>query len=235
MLWLVYSSQSRGFPDSVLQSDQFISVLDTDEMIHFTPNEDEQATGFIFYPGAMVDPKAYAPMARELAERGFSVYIVKLPLRLAPWAQQEARVMTNTLEIMSSRQSIQQWVVGGHSRGGVIASHFAHNHREKISGLILIGTSHPKEDTYDLSQSNLTVMKIYGTNDGLASLSEIEQTSHYLPDDTIWIEIEGGNHAQFGYYGSQLGDEPADISREEQQQITVSAILTILEEVGELK
>ena len=38
------------------------------------------------------------------------------------------------------------------------------------------------------------------------------------------VEIEGGNHAQFGNYGPQEGDLPATISAEEQQAQTVAAI-----------
>ena len=38
------------------------------------------------------------------------------------------------------------------------------------------------------------------------------------------VEIEGGNHAQFGNYGPQEGDLPATISAEEQQAQTVEAI-----------
>ena len=38
------------------------------------------------------------------------------------------------------------------------------------------------------------------------------------------VEIEGGNHAQFGNYGPQKGDLPATISAEEQQAQTVEAI-----------
>ena len=38
------------------------------------------------------------------------------------------------------------------------------------------------------------------------------------------VEIEGGNHAQFGNYGPQKEDMPATISAEEQQAQTVEAI-----------
>lgn len=38
------------------------------------------------------------------------------------------------------------------------------------------------------------------------------------------VVIEGGNHAQFGNYGEQKGDTPADISPQEQQSQTVDAI-----------
>ena len=47
------------------------------------------------------------------------------------------------------------------------------------------------------------------------------------------VEIEGGNHAQFGNYCPQKGDLPAAISAEEQQAQTVEAIQSFLEEMGE--
>jgi hypothetical protein len=226
--WLAYSIQSRGFPKSMVQSNQTITISETSENISFIPVEDKRDTGFVFYPGAIIDPKAYVPMAHGLAENGYSVYIVKLPFRSALLSGQEEKVMEYTRQIFDSDQSIQQWVVGGHSRGGAIASRFAYNNVDRLSGLILIGTSHPKDSKFDLSTSDLVVMKIYATQDGLASVSEIMETSVFLPEDTTWIEIEGGNHAQFGYYGRQLGDNQADISREEQQKITLSAILSLL-------
>ena len=42
------------------------------------------------------------------------------------------------------------------------------------------------------------------------------------------VEIQGGNHAQFGNYGPQKGDAPATISAEEQQAQTVEAILQFI-------
>jgi hypothetical protein len=45
----------------------------------------------------------------------------------------------------------------------------------------------------------------------------------------MWVEIVGGNHAQFGWYGDQQGDNPATISREEQQAQTVAATVALLE------
>ena len=38
------------------------------------------------------------------------------------------------------------------------------------------------------------------------------------------VEIDGGNHAQFGSYGLQRGDPPAEITPQEQQARTVEAI-----------
>ncbi|MEO7840750.1 MAG: alpha/beta hydrolase, partial [Anaerolineales bacterium] len=148
-----------------------------------------------------------------------------------PLDSQEADVMQQALKIIDANRSIQYWTVGGHSRGAAIASRFSTLHAESFDGLILIGTSHPKEEAFDLSNTDVSVTKVYATDDGLASLDEVEANAQYLPDDTTWILIEGGNHSQFGYYGSQLGDNAATISRERQQELTVEAILSALKSV----
>lgn len=232
-LWMVNSFRAQGFDRAILESDQTVTVEKTDRYIHFQPNENQQPTGFIFLPGGMVAPEAYAPMSRAMSEHGFNVFILKLPFGSAPLDSQEADVMQQALKIIDANTSLQYWTVGGHSRGAAIASRFASLHGESFDGLILIGTSHPKEEAFDLSNTDLSVTKIYATNDGLASLDEVEANAQYLPDDTTWILIKGGNHSQFGYYGSQLGDNEATTSRERQQELTVDAILAALSFVQE--
>jgi hypothetical protein len=49
-----------------------------------------------------------------------------------------------------------------------------------------------------------------------------------LPADTTRVIIPGGNHAQFGWYGDQSGDNPAEISRLEQQSRVLSATVDFL-------
>jgi hypothetical protein len=44
----------------------------------------------------------------------------------------------------------------------------------------------------------------------------------------MWVEIEGANHAQFGWYGVQAGDGVATISRQEQQQIIFENSISFL-------
>ncbi|HSM70925.1 MAG TPA: alpha/beta hydrolase [Anaerolineales bacterium] len=230
-LWMANSLRAQGFDRSILESDAIITVEETSRFLSFRPHLDKGSTGFIFLPGGLVQPQAYTPMSRTIAEQGYSVFIVKLPFGSAPFASQEASVMDQILSIMDANQAIRYWVVGGHSRGAAVASRFALSHGESIDGLVLIGTSHPKEEAFDLSNINLAVTKIYASNDGLASVDEVQANAIYLPEDTNWIFIEGGNHSQFGYYGAQLGDNAATISREEQQKLTVEAILTALNDV----
>ena len=64
----------------------------------------------------------------------------------------------------------------------------------------------------------LPVTKLVGGRDGLATPARVARNRHLLPPDTRWIEIEGGNHSQFGDYGFQPGNGVARVSRQVQQQ-----------------
>jgi hypothetical protein len=102
---------------------------------------------------------------------------------------------------------------------------------DAVQGLAL-WASYPASGD-DLSDRALAVASIYGTRDGLASLAEIEASRLLLPPDTQWTALEGGNHAQFGWYGPQSGDGEATLSREEQQAQIVAATLALLERVSD--
>ena len=81
----------------------------------------------------------------------------------------------------------------------------------------------------DLSNSELAVVSIVGTEDGLVSRQQIEDSRSQLPPSTQFVFIEGGNHAQFGSYGIQDGDGPATVSAEEQWRQTASATIDFLQ------
>ena len=101
ILWMANSFRARGFDRSILESDELVSVEETNTGIHFQPNKNEQSTGLIFFPGGMVQPEAYAPMSRMIAEQGFNVFTVKLPFGSAPLESQETRVGKRRLKLCS--------------------------------------------------------------------------------------------------------------------------------------
>ena len=72
---------------------------------------------------------------------------------------------------------------------------------------------------------------IYAGRDGLATPDDIDSVRDLLPPQTDYVMIEGGNHAYFGYYGPQSGDNEATISRAEQQAQVRAATLDALERV----
>ncbi|HAC16046.1 MAG TPA: hypothetical protein DCE78_08905 [Bacteroidetes bacterium] len=227
--WLFYNLQARNLESSVMESNNKVLVQNLPNAILFTPVVDTMGSALIFYPGALVDPTAYTPMAKTIAEIGFKTIIIKLPYRLALFESQEDEVFQKTLEYINSDSLNRNWVLGGHSRGGKIATIFTLNHSNAINGLLLVGTSHPRE--LNLSDLTIDVTKIYGSNDGLASEEEVNQFAVNLPADVHLVKITGGNHQQFANYGYQLGGGTADITRQKQQEIMIDAIIKQLERV----
>ena len=201
---------------TALQSDANVTVT-TDNFITFQPVNLKPSTAFIFYPGGRVDYRSYAAPLRAIAEQGYLVVLVPVRLNLAFFDINAAE------PVFAAHPEITRWVVGGHSLGGVAASLFAGKHSE-VSGLVF-WASYPADDS--IKDSNLRVLSIYGTND-MAGMAKFDETAVLNPADTQYVVIDGGNHAQFGDYGAQPGDNEATISRAEQQSQVVSAVVAFL-------
>jgi Alpha/beta hydrolase family len=107
-----------------------------------------------------------------------------------------------------------------------VASQVAADDRAGLAGLILIGTSHPRD--VDLSDLAIPVTKIVGTRDGLASRTEVEANRPRLPARTAWMWVEGGNHSQFGWYGFQPGDRRATIGAAAQRAMMIQAVVNAM-------
>jgi hypothetical protein len=179
--------------------------------------EHENATAnIVFYPGGLVERNAYAKFAYLLANEGFNVYLVGMPLNLAILGISKAN------EIIETFDNGLPWYIGGHSLGGASASIYVHEHHELISGIFFLG-SYPSNNS-DLSEFNIKVLSITASNDLVLNLANYESTMKLLPDDTTYVVIEGGNHAQFGHYGAQKNDGIATITTTEQQAQTIVAI-----------
>lgn len=180
----------------------------------------EPTTGLIFYPGGRVAAGAYAAAAHAIAAEGYLVVIVPMPLRLAVFGGNAAE------GVIAAYPGITRWAVGGHSLGGAFAADFAYNHPDAVAGLVLWAAYPPSSD--DLSRQALAVVSVYGTRDGLAGPEEIAPSRALLPADTVYVAIEGGNHAGFGRYGPQAGDNAATITPEAQQAQVVAATVGLL-------
>ncbi len=228
MGWLVYNTRARGFDAAVMQSDARVSVTETKEGLMFAPDPDTGRVALLFYPGSMVETEAYAPMARAAAEAGFKAVIVDVPL-LATWFNQPREAVFDRGAAFLAGDPDRKWVAGGHSLGGKFALAFAQRNAPSVDGLFLVATTHPREE--NLTGLAMPVTKVYGSADGLASVEEIEQYAGNLPAHTRYVPIEGANHAQFAWYGRQLGDRKAAITRVEQQAALESALLTMLASV----
>lgn len=191
---------------STIQADKSIKVMGNLTIISPSVPSD---TSIIFYPGAKVEAIAYMPLFEKLKSEGYTCVLVKMPLNMAIFDVNAAS------KVFDELPDIRHWYIAGHSMGGAMASDYASKHQDKVDGLILMGAyiygDYPPEKA----------LTIYGTFN-----SNLEKDINYTQNI---VKIEGGNHAQFGNYGKQKGDPDATISAEEQQNITVNAIVEFIE------
>lgn len=206
-----------------LQSDAQVNVTQHDGYITFEPVGAQPEVGLVFVPGGRVDYRAYSPALHQIAAQGYFVALVKVRINLAFFN------INAPERVISQYPNIQTWSVGGHSLGGLAAANYAGKHLDEIKGLIF-WASYPADDS--LSNSSLSVMSIYGSND-LSGLEPYDGSRSQLPSATQFILIEGGNHAQFGSYGPQAGDKPATISAEEQWAQATEATIKLLESLNQ--
>ena len=227
---IVLNARSVAMPaaQAALQSDNqvIVSLAPGQDWYVFAPTTGRATTGLILYPGAFVDPVAYAPIARAIAERGFLVVLDPMPLGLAVTDVAAADA------IIAAHPEIGHWAIGGHSLGGAMAAEYSANAPQNIDGLAL-WAAYPAANT-DLSGLPLTVVSIYGDADGIATVGDVVDATQRLPSDARFVLIRGGNHTQFGSYGQglQSGDNPATIGRDEQQARIVEGTLELLEVIG---
>lgn len=229
--WLLNTFRTQGVPASLLVGDGRVAVQRTPETLSFLPRESPAPAALVFLCGGGVGAEAYAPLLRPLAEAGYAVHIVRLPYRLAPLEGHKRAAVQRVRNVIADNSAIERWVVAGHSLGGALATRLAADPPAELAAVVLIGTSHPKE--LDLSGSPLAFTKVFAGNDGVATPEMIDATRGLLPAATLWVEIEGGNHSQFGHYGHQLFDGTATLSRQRQQEITRGALLRALQGVAE--
>ncbi|HWL41237.1 MAG TPA: alpha/beta family hydrolase [Gemmatimonadaceae bacterium] len=226
--WSLIAFRASPVAREAIQSDASVSVQHGDGLWQFIPGASvpRQATSLVFFPGGLVDPVAYAPLARAAAVAGFPAYIIELPRRGAFGGANAPELSARVRRLLQQPGISGRWVVAGHSRGGVVASSVAAARVPGMAGVVLIGTSHPRD--VDLSALDVPVTKISGTRDGLASRAKVEENRHRVPATTRWVWIEGGNHSQFGWYGFQPGDRRATITAEAQRDQMIKAVMEAL-------
>jgi hypothetical protein len=216
LVWTSNPYQPMPQALDALKSDSQVDVS-TSPWLVFQPHASQATTGFIFYPGGLVDPRAYAPAAHAIAAQGYLVVIPPMPFNLAFFDANRAS------DVILKYPSVRRWAIGGHSLGGVAAAMFVQGHPDLAQALVF-WASYPPDSMTD---SRVGTLSIYGTKDG--SVDQLAASRNLVPPSTRWVVIQGGNHAQFGYYyGIQSGDGIATISREEQQQQTVDATVEFL-------
>lgn len=186
------------------------NILDNNTIVYSVDNVNK---GLIFYPGGKVEYTAYEPLMRKLASKGILCILVKMPFNLAVFDVNAAD------GIQTKFSYIENWYIGGHSLGGAMAASYLSNNSLNFDGLILLGSY----TTSDLSQTNINIISIYGSEDKILNRKKYNESKSNLSTNFFEYVIDGGCHSYFGVYGMQDGDGTPTISNE--QQIMLSSDL----------
>ena len=179
---------------------------------------EDPVAGLIFYPGGKVEYTAYIPLMKALASEGVFGVLVEMPFHLAVFDVDAAD------GIQEQYPQTENWYIGGHSLGGSMAAAYLEENEDDFNGLILLGSY----STADLSDEELSVLSVYGSEDMVLNREKYEANKVNLPNDFQELIIDGGCHAYFGMYGAQEGDGRPEITNEEQIALTVDAIAEMM-------
>ena len=189
--------------------------------LNYSPTQNHPEIGLIFYPGGRVDTHGYDPLMVEIAANGYLVVIPEMPINMAPFNPNVAN------KIINYYPEIRSWVIGGHSVGGVMAAQYTKQNPDKIQGLVM-WASYPAGNA-DLSDFELPVTLIYGTLDPRVNDESISGRKELLPEHTIYIQIDGGGHHQFGSYQIKPEEHQAVIDPSLQKDQIIRGTLELLD------
>ena len=199
---------------AALQSDAQVQV-ETSPWLTFTPAGTQPTTGFIFYPGGRVDPRSYAPRGARPRRAGLPgddrAHAVQ------PGGVQAGRGGCRDRGTSRDHELGHRRALPGRRDGCELRLHPSRcGAGDGAVGGLPGGQQQPGGPAapcrLDLRHERRVGSPVRGG-----------RHPALLPADTRYVPIEGGNHAQMGWYGPQPGDGTATISREEQQQQVVAA------------
>lgn len=219
---LIYLSTGSYAPDedaaAALASSENYTITEYDDgTLVFVPPQPK--VGLIFYPGGKVESQAYASLMAAFARENVLCVLLSMPFDLAVFDVSAADGM------QEAYPEIDHWYLAGHSLGGAMAASYAAEHTEEYEGLFLLAAY----STEDLSDSDLAVVSLYGSEDLVLNRDKYAEYRANLPEATLEYVIEGGCHAWFGSYGSQKGDGTPLITNEEQIAIATEQCLSVME------
>lgn len=198
-------------PLDAVHADERIVMSEVEGSVVLQPAAGPSDVGLVFIPGAKVQAEAYAAiLADVVAEDEVTVVITRPWLNLAFF---DPRPLSSFTDLVPS---VDTWLVGGHSLGGVRACQLA----EDADGLVLFASY----CATDLSASGLPVLSLSGSEDGLTTPQKVDDNRHLLPEDAAFVEIAGASHASFGDYGPQAGDGTPAISAPDMRAEVTAAL-----------
>jgi hypothetical protein len=183
----------------IVLNDPGLVVEDKPNYIILKSKDSNAKSGLIFYPGAKIDSRAYLYKLAPLVSQGkLNIFISK------PFLHYAFTDISAGDKIVSENKEIAKWGISGHSLGGAMACKYTKDSKN-MDFLILFGSYCAD----DISVSNIKVLSVVGSEDGLLGSSKIDKYKLNFPKAAQFEIIEGMNHAQIGNYGDQFGDKHA--------------------------
>jgi len=216
--WATYARPPLAEALEALESDDLVEISQ-DPWLTFSPTGEIHA-GLIYYPGGRIDPRGYSNMMRSIAEEGYLVVVPSMPINMAIFNTNAAD------KIIAHFSEVKNWAIAGHSVGGTSAAIYTAKNPDKIDGLA-IWASYPANSA-DLSELDLPVYMIYGELDEGVDRPVVKEKKVLLPPDTVYLEIPGGDHHQFGTYLVDPGMDHSTTPRGVQQDLIIQGTLDLL-------
>lgn len=219
--WCAIAFQPNAYTRSALSDTAQVHVRALADGWLFEPiGRAADARSLVFFPGGLVDARAYAPLMQSVARGGHRALLVRTPWR---GAFGHAEAPATLAQAHATMQTLGGgWVVGGHSRGGKAAAAYAQRYPDAVDALVLVGTSHPRD--FSLRDAPFAVVQVLGDRDPIASVTRADRNRHHLPEGATRHVLRGANHSQFGDYGFQPGDRFARMPRDAQRAATAAAL-----------
>lgn len=189
-----YPRYTPALPEAfaALKSDATVEVTDQPWYV-LKPRAALADTALIFYPGGRCDPEGYAKPLRAIAEAGYLVVLVPMPLTLAVLAPDRAD------DVIAAFPEVRRWVIAGHSVGGTMAARYAMEHPGRVAG-VLMWDSYP-DAGHSLADATLPVRLLAHTESVDGELREDYRAMlSRLPPDLQIVTLPGGTHMNFGSY-----------------------------------
>lgn len=194
-----------------LDGNELVKVSKVDNGYLFDgPGKD---SALVFYPGAKVQCEAYAPIMLKLSQEGIDCFLTSMPFNFALFGENKCESFLNSYKY-------ENWILSGHSMGGLVAANYVAKNPLKVKGLVLLA-SYPDHTI----SNDVNLLSVYGSKDGCMEKESYKKDKANWPINSTEFIIEGGNHAQFGDYGNQPLDGEASITKQQQWEITANKII----------
>ena len=213
-VWLMTYKRPGDDALRALQSNDTVSVEKT-EYGYFMDGPGEEAA-FVFYPGTKIAVECYAPLMKDVADKGIDVFMVDMPFNIAA-------LNRNAAEEIIEWNSYNSWYIGGHSLGGVAASQYAGENPDMLDGVILMA-SYPGCEIPD----QLRLLSVRASLDTVLDGKAYEESRTNWPSESVEYTIDGGNHTGFADCSLIKWDSEAAILPDVQQRLCSEAIVSFV-------